>query len=193
MSSRILLTGVPGVGKTTLANMIAEHYQLSPTNFGDVLFNLIQEKNIPDINSTDEIRQKLSAEIYQQLQLEVASHLNENTADNQLIISHLSVDTSYGFIPGFPETIINILRPQLTIIIEAPAAEIKERREADPNSRLRGQHLENWVDFHQQLNRSLAANYAYHTGNFILPVLNRQGKLDETFQHIQEVLDRFLK
>lgn len=186
----ILLTGVPGVGKTSIAKSVSENFNIPVINFGDILFDKIQEENI-GINSVDEIRIKLKYSDYLMLQKLTAQDISKING-NKIITSHLSIDTPTGFKPGFPQEIVDILQPSIVFIIESPVAEIKERRTAD-DERHRNQKLENWIEFHQSYNRALASNYSFYTGNYTYPILNKQGKLKEAFEEINLVLDQLLK
>ena len=189
----ILVTGVPGVGKSSIVNRIQEKYDVECLNFGDVLFDLVQEKKLEGIEHVDQMRQKLDINTCHQLQLEVAGRLNEKRNGHLVVTSHLSISTPNGFMPGFPESIIDVLGPCLIVLVEAPAEEIRARRQADKSDRVRGGDLETNIDFQQQLNRSLAASYAYKTSQFTLPIANKQGKLKDAFAQLEKTLDQYFK
>jgi adenylate kinase len=186
----ILITGVPGVGKTSIAEKISSKYSLPITNFGDVLFDLVKTKK-PQIKHVDEMRTKLTFKEYKKFQQQTARQIEKKVGD-KIITSHLSIDTKTGFKPGFPLEIVEIIKPDIIFIIESPIKEIKQRREQDESDRNRGQDLENWIDFHQGYNRALAASYSFYTGNYCYPVLNRQGMLEETFAEINQVISKIL-
>ncbi len=186
----ILITGVPGVGKTSIAEKISSKYSLPITNFGDVLFDLVTTKK-PAIAHVDEMRTKLTYKEYKRFQQQTARRIVKKPGD-KIVTSHLSIDTPTGFKPGFPLEIVQIIQPDIIFIIEAPLNEIKQRREQDESDRDRGQNLENWIDFHQNYNRALAASYSFYTGNYCYPILNRQGMLEETFAEIDHVISKII-
>ncbi len=190
MSKTILITGVPGVGKTSIAEKVSSKYTIPTINFGDVLFEKIKSENF-DIEHVDEIREKLSVERYKEMQLATAQQIMEKEGD-KIITSHLSIDTPIGFMPGFPQKIVDVLNPEIIFIIESPLEEIKKRRQGDGSERNRSHKLESWIDFHQKYNRSLAANFSFYTGNYCYPVMNRQGELEETFAEIDQVMSQFI-
>ena len=188
----ILITGVPGVGKTSIAKTIADKFKLPLVNFGDVLFNRIKKDRKYKITAIDDIRYKLPFKDYHQLQVKSAKDISK-TKHNIILTSHLSISTPTGFMPGFPKQVIEVLQPTILFIIESPSDQIRKRREQDKDQRIRGVKLEKLIDFHQHLNRSLAADYSYVTGNYIFPIINMQGHLDDAISEIESVINELIK
>ncbi len=186
----ILITGVPGVGKTSIAEKISTKHNLPIINFGDVLFAKVRQENF-DIKHVDEMRIKLSRSRYKEMQILAAQEIIAKPGD-KIITSHLSIDTPIGFMPGFPRQIVDIIHPDIIIIIESPVAEIKTRRESDISDRDRDNKLERWIEFHQQYNRAMAASYSFYTGNYCFPVQNKQGEIERTFSDIDAVVSQIL-
>jgi len=190
MSKTILITGVPGVGKTSIAEKISSKYSIPSTNFGDVFFEVVKSENI-NIKHVDDMREKISFAKNKELQLTTAKLIMKKEGD-KIITSHLSIDTPIGFMPGFPQNIVDVLNPDIIFIIESPLEEIKKRRLGDGSDRNRSHKLESWIDFHQKYNRSLAANFSFYTGNYCYPVMNRQGELESAFDEIDSVMSQFI-
>ncbi|MFA4930621.1 MAG: AAA family ATPase [Patescibacteria group bacterium] len=186
----ILLTGVPGVGKTTIAESLATQFNIPVVNFGSVLFTNIQKKHL-HIKHVDDIRTQLNYSDYLKLQKTTAQDIAKVNG-NKIITSHLSIDTPTGFKPGFPQEIVDILKPSIVFIIESPVDEIKKRRLSDKTERRRGQKLENWIEFHQNYNRALAANYSFYTGNYTYPILNKQGQLEQACDEANHIVATIL-
>ena len=191
MSHLFLITGVPGVGKTSIANAVAANFNLPLINFGDILFKKIKAAKL-GIEEVDEIRVKLPFKLYKKFQITTAREIAKTKGD-KIITSHLSIDTPTGFKPGFPQNVIDILSPSIIFSIQSPADEIRKRRMSDKNTRHRGQKLEKWIEFHQSFNRALAANYAFYTGNYVYPVQNKQGQIANCIKEINEVVGQILK
>jgi len=186
-----LITGVPGVGKTSIANAVATNFQLPLINFGDILFQKIQAAKL-GIQQVDQIRIKLPFKLYQKYQLATAKEIAK-IKGNIIITSHLSIDTPTGFKPGFPQKVVDVISPSIIFVIQSPADEIRKRRLTDQDNRQRGQKLERWIEFHQSLNRALAANYAFYTGHYVYPVQNKQGQINACIQEINEVIGQILE
>jgi len=185
-----LFSGVPGVGKTSIVNSVAEKFQLPVFHFGGVLFDLIK-KEFPQINSIDDIRRELNYDQYTDLQIQAATSIAAQTPEHKIIISHLSIATSTGFVPGFPKKITKILRPTTIFIIEAPAEEIMDRRQAD-KTRRRGHYLEDQIDFHQNHNRALAAAYSFANGHNIYPIRNEQNSIEEAIIQTSDIIEQLI-
>lgn len=186
-----LFCGVPGVGKTSIVNSVAEKHSLPTFHFGSVLFELIK-RDYPQVAKIDDIRRELNYRDYDSLQTQAAMQIAASSNGHKIVISHLSIATTTGFIPGFPKKITKILRPTVVFIIEAPAKEIATRRQED-TSRQRGHYLEDQIDFHQNHNRALAAAYSFINGHAVYPIHNEQGKIDQAIDQAGNIIASLIK
>jgi adenylate kinase len=133
-----IVTGIPGVGKTTVLSTVAEILQekkvpFKVMNFGDYMLRTAVEKKY--VNNRDEIR-KLSLEKQRELQQEAARQIvkdAEALGENGLsfIDTHAVIRTSSGYLPGLPKHIIEILSPLVIFLIESNPNEILRRQQKD--------------------------------------------------------------
>ncbi|MEM0340259.1 MAG: adenylate kinase [Acidilobaceae archaeon] len=135
----VVVVGVPGVGKSTvLAHLskLAESsgVRLKIVNFGDYMVSRAIEKKI--VNNRDELR-KLP--LRKQLELQaIAAQEIINDAEKDLgqdsvllVDTHALIKTPQGFLPGLPYHVINILKPDAIVLIEADPEEVLARQIRD--------------------------------------------------------------
>ncbi len=135
----VIVTGVPGVGKTTvlaqLEKMAKERgLKVKLVNFGSFMLNYAVQEGI--IKSRDEIRR---LPLRKQLELqrlaaksiieEAAKDLGEN--DFLLIDTHALVKTVAGYWPGLPKHVIDELKPDMIVVVEADPEVIAARQARD--------------------------------------------------------------
>ena len=110
-SKKIVIVGIPGVGKTTVVTKVveilkSENKTASVVNYGTVMFDEAQKNGIKD---RDELR-KLSMEDQQNLQ-KLAAEKIASLNDNAVIIdTHAFISTPSGFYPGMPDYVIKIIK-----------------------------------------------------------------------------------
>ncbi|MFW6121913.1 MAG: adenylate kinase [Petrotogales bacterium] len=178
----VVVTGIPGVGKTTVMKKAAEGMDIQFVTFGTVMIDIAKEMNL--VKDRDEMR-KLSLEQQNELQIKTA----EKVADmkNVIVDTHCTIKTPKGYMPGLPEWVIKKLNPATIVIVEADPEEIYNRRTKD-TTRDRDPDTKEKIAEHQQINRSIAMAYAALTGASVKIVFNHDNAIDDAVKEVTPVL-----
>ncbi|MEM4138296.1 MAG: adenylate kinase, partial [Sulfolobaceae archaeon] len=132
-----IVTGIPGVGKTTVLSKVKEildrkGVENKIVNYGDYM--LLTAQSLGLVKSRDEIR-LLPLNLQKTLQTEAAKRISEeaNTIKNGVLLvdTHAVIRTPNGFLPGLPKHVIEVLSPNVIFLIEADPAEILNRQKRD--------------------------------------------------------------
>ena len=179
-SKKIIVVGIPGVGKTTLINKIAEiikdrNKSVNVTNFGTVMFEVAKENGL---NNRDELR-KLPISEQKKLQKLAAEKLSKIDDDYIIIDTHAFIKTPEGYNPGLPYYVLQIIEPSLFISITAKTEEIYNRRMKDAT---RNRDIVSIATIKKELDIQSAMMSACSvlSGSPLKHVLNTEGKLEET-------------
>jgi len=183
-SKKIVIVGIPGVGKTTVLSKLVEilksqNKTVTVVSFGSVMFEEAKKKGIQD---RDELR-KLPMTEQQELQKiagEVISKLNENVV---IIDTHAFISTPSGFYPGLPEYVLKILKPDNFISFSAKPEEIYNRRMTDET---RKRDLVTIASIKKELavQESMLSACSVLSGSPMKSILNREGKVDEAAESV---------
>ena len=180
----IILSGVPGSGKSTVAEKAIENLDVKIVAFGTVLAELLKEDGF--IENRDEIRAKIPQDVYIEYQKKAAEKISQEKG-KIIVDTHLSLMTPTGYYPGLPQWVIERLVPKLIVVIEATAEEITARRSGD-ETRQRGYSFETNVKEHQEFNRMYAAAYSALSGARIKIITNGDGQIETAITELKEVL-----
>jgi len=185
---KVIITGVPGVGKTSVINatiqkLADEKILYENISFGTFMLEVAKESDL--VHDRDEMR-NLSKDDQKLLQRD-ASQKIAKIDGNVIIDTHASIKTPAGFLPGLPEWVLRDLMPDVVVLIEADDDQILRRRLND-ESRLRDIEGSHSIDNHQRFNRSVAASYAMLTGCTVLYVENADFLLDHAVEALAAVL-----
>ncbi|MCY0850488.1 adenylate kinase [Sulfuracidifex metallicus] len=132
-----IVTGIPGVGKTTILNTIKEilskdNSKFLIMNYGDYMLRSAIEMKY--VSNRDEMR-KLPLNVQRQLQLEAAKNIYKDASSLgdglSFLDTHAVVRTPGGYLPGLPKHIVEILQPQVIFLIESDPELILKRQEND--------------------------------------------------------------
>ncbi len=183
-SKKIVIVGIPGVGKTTVLSKLAEiltsrNKTVTVVSFGTVMFEEAQKKGIKD---RDELRKLPMAE-QQELQKiagEVISKLNENVV---IIDTHAFISTPSGFYPGLPEYVLRIIKPANFISLSAKPEEIYNRRMGD-ETRNRDPVTIASIKKELAVQDAMLSACSVLSGSPMKPILNREGKVDEAAESV---------
>ncbi|MEM4069670.1 MAG: AAA family ATPase, partial [Thermoplasmata archaeon] len=82
---RIVVTGVPGVGKSTIMDGVAKNIDYKIVNFGDIMLEKAREIGV---KNRDEIR-KLTVDKQRELQRLAGEYIGK--MDNVIVDTHMSI------------------------------------------------------------------------------------------------------
>ena len=192
MSQIVVLTGIPGSGKTTVTRKAIEKLAARGNPFQMVTYSdIMLDEAIHRgwVQVRDEIRK---LEPHKQLDLQrMAARIIADMATTSLVVdTHATMRTPRGYLPGLPVWVLDELKPDLILVVEATPAEIIGRRNAD-KSRNRDVQGEQGIREHQDVNRAICMAYAAHTGATVKILQNADGKLDEAAQELMLTLQAF--
>jgi adenylate kinase len=170
---RVVVVGIPGVGKTTLVEKIQETVSGSRlVNFGTVM--LEQGRKMRLIEHRDELR-RLPVEKQRKLQKLTALRISQMNEKVLFVDTHLFIRTKEGFWPGLPFEVVRALKPTHLILVEAEEEEITRRRASD-NTRYRDAISAHDLKTELSLARSFLAVSSTLTGAPMLIAKNHDGQ-----------------
>ena len=185
-SKKVVVVGIPGVGKTTLINKIVEllednNKSVQVKNFGTVMFEVAKEQGIVD---RDELR-KLSISDQKNLQKTAAEKLSKIDDDVLIIDTHAFIRTPEGLNPGLPYYILKIIEPTHFIIVTAQTEEIYNRRMKD-ETRNRDKASIATIKKELDIQSAMMSACAVLSGSPLRTIQNNEGKLEEAANQIIE-------
>ncbi len=166
---RVVISGIPGVGKSTILDSVSKKVDYKIINFGSLMFDIAKKEGL--VNSRDDIR-KLNIELQKNIQKFTSNVLGK--MDNIIIDTHMSIKSPYGYLPGLPEWVLNELNVSSFFLIESKPDEIRERRKND-ETRLRDDDTLDDIKEHQEINRYYAAAYSIYSGATVSFIDNPEG------------------
>ncbi|MEM3341494.1 MAG: adenylate kinase [Thermoplasmata archaeon] len=178
---RVVVTGVPGVGKTTVMDNAAKLANIRIMNFGTVMFENAKKDGL--IENRDEIR-NLPLNVNRRLQEQAAEEISK--AGDVIVDTHCSIKTPNGYWVGLPYHVLVKLQPDVIVLIEVEPEEIMKRRNSDP-SRQRDKDTVEDIAEHQMMNRAAAMAYAMVCGGCVKIVRNEPGQADKAAEQIASI------
>jgi len=179
----IVVTGIPGVGKTTVMKRASEGMDINFVTFGTVMEDIAKEEGY--VKDRDEMR-KLS--LGQQKELQIKSAEKVAGMGKVILDTHCTIKTPKGYMPGLPEWVIKKLNPEAIVVVEANSQEIYNRRKKD-TSRNRDPDSIEEIEEHQMMNRAAAMSYAALSGSTVKIVFNHDDNIDEAIRQAKPVLE----
>lgn len=190
MAASIILTGIPGVGKTTILNelqKLAEEkgIKLTVLNYGTVMNQLF--KKYGRKISRDEIRRQ-QISVQKKIQDRAAQILARKIRSPTTIIdTHMFIRTKTGLWSGLPESVLSRLKPSLIVLVEAPPEEIAKRRRSD-STRMRDDLTMEEVGFDLEWSRATASACSVYTGAPVKIISNEAGKQREAAEELFKLM-----
>ena len=188
-SKKVIIVGIPGVGKTTLVSKIVEilkakQKSISVHSFGTVMLEEAKKNGIKD---RDELR-KLSMEKQTNLQKMAAQKIASLQDDLVIIDTHAFISTNAGFYPGLPNSVLQIIKPANFISVSARPEDIYNRRMKDST---RNRDLVSIESIKKELSvqDAMLSSCSVLSGSPMKTVLNSQGKVDEAAQSVIDAIE----
>jgi adenylate kinase len=183
-SNRVIIVGIPGVGKTTVVSRVVEllkekNVKVSVSIFGTVMFDEAKKKGV---QNRDDLR-KLSVKQQKELQSMAARTIASITDDVVIVDTHAFISTQEGFYPGLPQNVLEILNPDSFIMISARPEEIYNRRMTD-TTRTRDIVSIDAIKKELDVTSAMLSTCSILCGSPIKMVLNTEGKVDEAARGI---------
>ncbi len=183
-NKKVVLVGIPGVGKTTLLSKMVEVIKnhdksVSVMSFGTLMFEVAKKNGLKD---RDELR-KLPVAEQQNLQKMAAEKIAEHNEQIVIIDTHAFINSTEGYYPGLPEHVLKIIKPTNFVTVTAKPEEIYNRRMKD-DTRNRDKITLTKIKTELDLQSGMISACAVITGSPVKHILNREGKIDEATNKI---------
>ncbi|MEM2917833.1 MAG: adenylate kinase [Candidatus Bathyarchaeia archaeon] len=193
MSKVVVVTGIPGSGKTTVCNELqklaqASNKSVTVINFGTVMLEVSKKRG--ESLHRDELR-KSSLKFQHDVQTETAEAISKLIAKaegNIVVDTHMIVRTSEGYMPGLPQNVLQFIKPDVLVLVEAEAQEIVSRRAKDV-SRKRDEILEAEVENELAFSRLMACAVSVLTRAPVKIVKNKSGRQIEAAKELMTLLE----
>lgn len=184
-SKRVIIVGIPGVGKTTVVSRVVEllrekKISVSVFIFGTVMFE--EAKKSRGIQNRDDLR-KLSVREQKELQSMAAKKIASITDEAVIVDTHAFISTKEGFYPGLPHNVLEILMPDSFIMITARPEEIYNRRMKD-TTRNRDIVSIDAIKKELDVTSAMLSTCSILCGSPIQMVLNTEGNTDDAAKGI---------
>jgi len=187
-SKKVVIVGIPGVGKTSLITKIAElikqkNKTVSVHSYGTVM---LEEAKKMGIKNRDELRM---LPIVKQKQLQkIAAEMLSNLSDDVIFIdTHAFISTKAGFYPGLPNYVIQIIQPTNFIAITATPDEIHNRRMKDET---RDRDPISIEDIKKELavQDAMLSSCSVLSGSPMKVIFNHEGKIEEAAVNVIDAI-----
>lgn len=187
-NKRVVVVGIPGVGKTTVISRTAEILNKRGTQTAVVVFGtmMFEEARKLGINNRDAMRRE-SIEVQRHMQ-DLAARRIADLKDNIVIVdTHLFINTNEGYYPGLPLHLLEVIKPTNIVMVAARPEEIANRRRIDET---RDRDIESVEDIQYQLDISkvMVTTCSVLTGCPFIIIMNSNNKIDETASNIVKAL-----
>jgi len=183
-NKKIVLVGIPGVGKTSLLSKIVDilknkNIQVNVISYGTLMFDVAKENGLQD---RDGLR-KLPISEQQNLQKIAAEKIATQSEEIVIIDTHAFITSTEGYYPGLPEHVLKIIKPSNFISVAAKPEEIYNRRMKDET---RNRDNITLINIRKELEyqTGMISACAVITGTPVRHILNDEGKIDEAADKI---------
>jgi adenylate kinase len=186
---KIVVASVPGAGKTTVLNFVKKKLPSAKIiNVGDLILELAKEKY--KIKNRDELRKRLTLEQQRELQEEAYKKIAEMKGRYIFVDTHLAIKTPKGYFPGISKQTVELIKPEMIIVLEFPPKDILERRLKD-KKRVREMESEEKIAEHQKINREFAVAAASQV-QAAVEIISFEERQRKDFEHAKIAAEKIV-
>ena len=188
------MTGIPGVGKTTVLNELQDlakqnRVNLNVLNFGTIMNEILRE--LGKQMNRDEMREQ-DLDTQKKVQELAANEITNRAGQSTIVVdTHMFVKTGVGMWAGLPQSVLQRLSPRLLVLIEAPPEQIAERRRGDADRKREAAIVEE-IQLDLQWSRATAAASAVATGAPVKIIRNDQGTQKQAAKELFDIIRKLV-
>ncbi len=184
MPKKILMTGTPGAGKSTvLALYNKRNKSIGIINLGTAMLKVAQEEK-KGIKDRDRLRYMHDNDIIEIREKALSKIMKEGR--NSIIDTHSSVKQGRRYVPGFSMKELGKMEVDAIIYIDASSDEIIRRRMAD-SSRKREVEGPSEIDEQRSINLAIISTIALHLNIPMYILYNRDGTSKEVSEEVTAI------
>jgi adenylate kinase len=184
------VTGIPGVGKTTVLNELQDLAKQNRVNLGVLNFGTIMNEIMRELGkqmNRDEMREQ-DIDTQRKVQELAANEISNRAGQGTVVVdTHMFVKTGAGMWAGVPQYVLQRLSPRLLVLVEAEPEQIAGRRRTDTDRKREASLLEE-IKFDLEWSRATAAASAVATGAPVKVIRNDAGRQKQAAQELFDVI-----
>jgi adenylate kinase len=186
----VIVTGIPGVGKTTVINTAVEQVKersgedVLILNIGTEMFEVATTEGL--VKDRDELR-KLPTATQREVQRKAGEAIAKKAKGKTIVDTHTLIQTNNGFLIGLPEWVVTAINPKTVVLVEAENEKIASRRVGD-ETRTRDAQAVTDIQIHQEMCRAAAVSVGTITGATVRIINNREGLVEEAASELADTL-----
>lgn len=186
--------GIPGVGKSTVVNMVKDKLGLIYVHPGNVMFEIAKQRGMAgDVDEMRKLKLSLQQEVQAEMARTVAEMINSQPENSFIIDTHAIVKTPQGFFPGLRNKFFEVIKPDIYFVIESDPQVILKRRQDDKTRTRNDDHTLKEILLHIDLTRDYASAYSiYSEANFAV-IENKQGDINYAVDEMSGIISRYME
>lgn len=187
----VIVTGIPGVGKTTVINtavdLVKEQHgeDVIVLNFGTEMFEVAVKAG--QVKDRDEMRKMPTSQQRANQKLAGEAIAEKAKSARVIVDTHTLIQTNNGYLIGLPEWVVRAIQPKTVVLVEAESEKIAGRRTSD-ETRTRDAQAVTDIQIHQEMCRGAAVSVGTITGSTVRIIRNREGKVEEAAKELAETI-----